>query len=72
MDQCARHVDVNEATICRVFTKLVEHGELLDWRPRRLHGSIGYGLTPRHAHAAQEGQSSKATTAPGDVTPTGL
>jgi len=72
MDQCARHVDVSEATIRRVFSKLVEHGELLEWRPPRLHGSIGYGLTPRHAPAAQEGQSSKAATAPGDVTPTGL
>lgn len=71
MDQCARHVDVSEGTIRRVFTKLVERGELLAWRPPRLHGSIGYGLAPRHARAAEEGQPSKATTAPGDVTPTG-
>jgi hypothetical protein len=72
MDQCARHVDVSEGTIRRVFTKLVERGELLAWRPPRLHGSIGYGLAPRHARAAEEGQPRKAMTAPGDVTPTGL
>jgi transcriptional regulator with XRE-family HTH domain len=72
MDQCALHVDVSEGTIRRVFSKLVERGELLACRPPRLHGSIGYGLAPRHARAAEEGQPSKATTAPGDVTPTGL
>src|ERR1700693_1160653 len=46
IDQCARHVDVSEGTIRRVFTKLVERGDLLAWRPPRLHGSIGYGLAP--------------------------
>lgn len=72
MGQCARRVDVSEGTIRRVFAKLVERGELLTWRPPRLYGSIGYGLAPRHARAAEQGQPSKATTAPGDVTPTGL
>ena len=46
MDQCARHVDVSEGTIRRVFAKLVERGELLACRPPRLHGSIGYCLAP--------------------------